>query len=759
MISKMSIFSLSSGLLFSALMSASGELFAQENSVSLPSENNNSVTVESAAEDADATQKYKKILVTGQDEGTISQTTAPQRLSKDKIDLYKFTDVNRALKQTTGVYVREEDGQGLRPNIGLRGTNPDRSKKITFLEDGVLIGPAPYAAPAAYYTPSMNHTETLDVYKGFAAVPYGPNSIGGAIDYLTTSVPGTTLRKVEASTGAFNTQNIRFTAGDSYSNGLGYVVNASHFRSDGFKQLDGGGNTGFLKNDVLAKFKVNLPKGSSVENSIEAKLSYADEDSDETYMGLSSGDLRDRPYRRYASTALDNMAWIHTTAQISHSWVASESVSLKTQVYRHDFDRTWKRMDRFAGAQAPSLYDVLTQPSANAAYFDILSGSEDSSSAVNGAGDLIQAHNHRTFYNQGVQTRLNLNYEALGLKQDTEVGLRFHTDQIRRNHTNERYAMTGGKLQLASPVVGQDAVNTNHAEAVTANFIHNVAIGDFVVSGLMRAESVKYNFNNSLANASIRRSDDVFAPGVSVLKNFGERTSLKASVNRGVSVAGLQDNGGEAQERSVSYEVGFKHASSSGASVIEVVAFYNDYSNITGTCTASTGCTNTAIDYQFNGGRAAIRGVEGRVAHSFYTGAMEFPVQLNATLLNAEFRNDFSSGSAEWGVGQVRSGDPLPYVPQVQYTLTAGTKYRRFLQEFAFIYQGESLDQSVREQRQSISGYGIVDWTGRYALNRETQVFARIDNLLAKDYVVSLRPFGARPGKPQSFMVGLSYQF
>lgn len=733
-----------SGLLF--CLSA----FAQDESAS--------VNTQAAVPPTDVFEA-KNILVTGQTADTISQTVAPQRLSKDKLDLYKFTDVNRALKQTTGVYVREEDGQGLRPNIGLRGTNPDRSKKIVFLEDGVLIGPAPYSAPAAYYTPSMSHTETLDVYKGFSAVPFGPNSIGGTVDYLTTSVPGGALRKVEASTGAFNTQNYKVVAGDSFENGLGYVFNGSHFRSDGFKKIDGGGDAGFKKNDILAKFRANLPKGGSVENSVELKLSYADEDSNETYMGLSGADLGRDPYRRYASSALDNMTWTHTTAQITHSWVASESLSLKTQVYRHDFDRTWKRMDRFAGAQSPSLYDVLAQPQLNGAYYDILSGNEDSSSAVNGAGDLIQAHNQRTFYNQGVQTRLNMNYEAAGLKQDTEVGLRFHTDQIRRNHTNERYAMVEGRLVLASPVVGQDAMNTNHAEALTAHITHNVAVQDVVFTGLMRAENVKYSFTNPMNGVDFNRDDQVFAPGFAILKNIDERTSLKMSVNKGISVAGLNDNGTEAQERSTNYEVGFKHASLSGTSVVEVVAFHNDYSNITGTCTASTGCTNTAVDVQFNGGRAAIRGVEARAAHSFYSGALEIPVQMNATFLNAEFRNEFNSGSAEWGVGQVRSGDPLPYVPQVQYTLTAGTKYRRFAQEMAFIYQGESLDQSVREGRQAIAGYGIVDWTGRYSLNRKTQLFARMDNLLAKDYVVSLRPFGARPGKPQSFMVGLSYQF
>ena len=112
-----------------------------------------------------------------------------QYLDEEALETFSYSDVNRILRQTPGVYLQEEEGFGLRPNIGIRGSGNDRNSRITVMEDGVLIAPAPYAAPAAYYFPRMARISGVELSKGPAAIMYGPLTTGGALNLFSTPIP------------------------------------------------------------------------------------------------------------------------------------------------------------------------------------------------------------------------------------------------------------------------------------------------------------------------------------------------------------------------------------------------------------------------------------------------------------------------------------------------------------------------------------------------------------------------------------------
>ena len=110
-------------------------------------------------------------------------------LEEETLEAFEYDDPNQVLYSVPGVYVRQEDAYGLRPIIGLRGVNSERSKKVTLMEDGLLFGPAPFSAPAAYYFPLMTRVVGMEVFKGPSAILYGPQTIGGAINLITRDIP------------------------------------------------------------------------------------------------------------------------------------------------------------------------------------------------------------------------------------------------------------------------------------------------------------------------------------------------------------------------------------------------------------------------------------------------------------------------------------------------------------------------------------------------------------------------------------------
>ena len=67
---------------------------------------------------------------------------ARAELTKEALEREEHDDLHKVLRSIAGVYLRDEDGYGLRPNIGMRGAAADRSAKVTLMEDGVLIAPA-----------------------------------------------------------------------------------------------------------------------------------------------------------------------------------------------------------------------------------------------------------------------------------------------------------------------------------------------------------------------------------------------------------------------------------------------------------------------------------------------------------------------------------------------------------------------------------------------------------------------------------------
>jgi Fe(3+) dicitrate transport protein len=228
-----------------------------------------------------------------------------------------YDDVHSLLREVPGVNVQEEDGFGLRPNIGFRGTGAERSSKITLMEDGVLIAPAPYAAPAAYYFPIAGRMSALEVRKGSSQIRYGPSTIGGALNMVSTPIPNRFSMMVDGSGGTNDTRQVHAHVGDAQEH-FGWMLETYQSRTDGFKRLDFGGSTGFDLQDYVGKVRVNTSLDARTYQELELKLGYYDQRSDETYLGLTEADFDASPFRRYAGSQQDVMNADHQQLQLRH---------------------------------------------------------------------------------------------------------------------------------------------------------------------------------------------------------------------------------------------------------------------------------------------------------------------------------------------------------------------------------------------------------------------------------------------------------
>jgi len=365
-------------------------------------------------------------------------------IGPEEMDKYSYNDINRALREIPGVYVQEEDGYGQRPNIGLRGTGVERSEKITVMEDGVLMAPAPYSAPAAYYFPTVGRMQGIEIRKGSSQIKYGPFTTGGVLNLLSTRIPSGFHGRANLIAGEDNTRTIHAFAGDAYDN-LGFLVETYQFSVDGFKELDGGGNTGFDKKDYLAKIRINTDRDAGIYQELTFKIGQTDETANETYLGLTEADFQRTPFRRYSASQKDVMNTEHRQYQLRHFVKLSDNFDITTTVYRTDFKRNWYKLDKVRASEEDAgvkIGNLLADPASYAAEYSIITGG----SSANDNALEVKANN-RKYFARGVQSIIGAQFGTNSSVHEVEVGFRYHEDEIDRFQWVDEYRMDSGVMK------------------------------------------------------------------------------------------------------------------------------------------------------------------------------------------------------------------------------------------------------------------------------------------------------------------------
>lgn len=708
---------------------------------------------ESTSESPDAEKQIERVRIIGHESGLRTEPGSATLIDELELETFEYDDISRVLANVPGVNIREEDGFGLRPNIGFRGATPERSKKIALMEDGILITPAPYSAPAAYYFPLVSRMTAVEVFKGPAAIQYGPNTVAGALNLVTREVPTGSEGAVDLGVGSDGFNKIHAHYGDTIDN-FGYLVEGVQLKSDGFKELDGGGDTGFDKTDFMAKFRYDFTQWG-YDHLVELKLGYGEETSNETYLGLSDKDFAETPFRRYAVTQLGNMDWTHSQFMLTHA-MSAKDFTMTTRVYRNNFERAWRKFNDFVG-DVPTVEAILLNPDQYQDFYQMLTGEADST--VN----LAIGTNDREYYSQGIQSDLDFKLDWMGVEHDVSFGWRFHQDEIERNHFEEQYVMRSGKLERTNIPTNYPAQNKEQSDAWSLYIQDAITIDALTLTAGVRGEFIDSEYQNLAEGKQddwLKKSSKVWLPSLSGFYKLNEQVGILFGIHEGYIPTSPKQDPRIEPEKSINYEVGtrFSVEKTNG----EIIAFFNDYENLKESCTfSSSSVCASQIDQEYNGGEVDIFGIESSVAHTFtLTNEIDMPVSMVYTYTKGEFQQALDSDFNMWG--NVVAGDPLPYLPEHQATFNIGLSATDWQVSLLVRYVGEMNETAGSGEVYSgvkTEALTVVDLAASYDFGDKGLVYFKVDNLLDEVQIVSHRPFGARPSKPQQLFVGYKYQF
>ena len=685
-----------------------------------------------------------------------NRTGAAYYLSTDELADFNYTDINRALNKIAGINFYEEDGFGLRPNISIRGTSPERSSKIAIMEDGILISPAPYSASSAYYFPSVARMQAVEVLKGSSQIQYGPYTTGGAINFVSTEIPKSFQGKISSSYGSFNTGQTYSKIGSSNED-FGYMIEYLNYNSNGFKKLGENLNTGFDINEITSKVKFNSSKNAKINQSLELKFHYYDEVSNETYLGLSDSDFKKTPFLRYIGSGKDKMDAEHIQYMITHEIKISEKFNITSILYHNGFKRNWYKLDDIVhNGESQKISKVIANPDIYPGHIAFVKGE------LTEANNFLKVKaNNREYTSRGIQTKIDYHwYGENNSFNDLEIGFRLHYDEEDRFQWEDIYTMNYGVISLDKyGEKGSQGNRISSANSFASYVMYKYKHKGLTITPGIRYESIKLERNDyGKSNPSRNKIDlsfrenkvSVLIPGVGLNYNLNNKISIFGGIHKGYSPPGNSE--GQKAEESLNTELGARLSINNVNS--EIIFFQNNYSNLLGNDLAATGGFGE-LD-PFNAGEALVNGFEFLLRNNLIENdKIKIPLSFSYTLTNAKFLSDFGSTQDIWG--EVRDGDRIPYIPQHQFNSSFSLQTKNYEINISGNYNGKF--STIANGSSQIPSYLIFDLSFRYNLRSDLIFRSKIINLFDKNYSVSRAPAGLRPGHPFGIYAGFEYKF
>ncbi|BBL56609.1 TonB-dependent receptor family protein [Methylomonas koyamae] len=699
-------------------------------------------------------------------------------ISKDTLERDQVFTVNEALRKAPGVYVRDEEGFGLRPNIAFRGQNPFRSTKVLFLEDGIPFNFAPYGDNDIYYHPPVERYDGIEIYKGADLTQFGPQTINGAVNYLTPKVPTTP--------GGF----VSFTGGNrDYLNGHtrygGMVKNvqgldaiggvADYIHKEGMESHD---NTFAVVDDANLKSIIDF----DARNRLTLRGDFYHQDEQGAAFGLTDAEYRKlgARYNPDKNANFTNDRW-STSATYEHSF--NNDVTLEASFYWSAYERNWWRQQN----EFPTENQCVGR--------GIDSYVTDRQNGIPVDMDLCNYNSGRlrNYETWGVAPTLHAKHDLFGIESQLDAGFRAHFENQYRRFIR---GSTADARDASNPNGGtyrQLTENNERFADAYSGFVQNKFIwNDWTFTPGVRVESVSYERKNLLNGAQGQSSLTEILPSFAMTYSPIDNAELFFGIHRGfapprVEDAVYNDTGGSAEvgaEISWNTEFGIRARPLHGVKT-ELTYFHNDFDSLTVLGTVGGGTVPVAQ------GKALYEGIE-LMARADFGDVFNWTHNPYAQIAymwlpTAETTQAFrcvplSSGAypASCPGGNVFGSAPgkrAPYAPESLLTATLGyshpTGFDAHL-EAAFVSEqyadflnldngadhpnGAASNEALGGSYGKINDYVVVNFATSYKVQKDLTLYVSMKNLLDNTYIVD-RVRGIQPGMPRLVQAGFKYEF
>lgn len=480
-----------------------------------------------------------------------------------------------ALRQVPGLTVADESGTGVLPNIGVRGLSPLRSEQVLLLQDGIPMTLAPYGQTGASLFPlTLQMVEAVDVARGGVAVHYGPNNVGGVINFLTKRIPA----------------KPSFTAKQSVS-----IARTGHVLSDSY--VRGGG---FLSERFGVQVQANVIGGqgerahsdTSVRNLL-LDTEWLPTDRDEVRAGL----------QRYT-----------TENELSGALTPSAHAQDRTQSTRP--------LDRFDGDTTRGHLSYTHRFDGGAAFSWKTFGHR--STRVFAFGNAANADTPSTLRQSSPRdfrvwgTEPSVSFDLSGpVKQKVMLGVRYMREEV-------DYKVDSRNLATGAYTVPRDWRFENDAYAAYASDTFTLLDGRLKITPGVRHEDARLLYRNNTTGAQATDTTRDWLPGLDVGYQARNDVFLFANAHRSlrpVQFTQITFGGDLAAERAKNYEAGVRWAATPALD-LGLTAFRFQFDNKLEFVNATTGFRNLGqarhqgAELELKWRPAALRGLELGAAYT-----------------------------------------------------------------------------------------------------------------------------------------------